>query len=171
MPHIRSSAFLDFPSTEKVKRRWTQGGRNKKSLRSKQKGISTPAGLDLLTAFLHRFMHWDGPGRGRLNLALQPLLLLVKPEPRSPEAVGQPREPIKVSPRSRHEAEASAPGSRARSRWRRGSCQQSSAPTWYHYIMFEPWPAQGCRSGLWRVTPLIVLQNASRHLYKEEFPK
>lgn len=90
-----------------------QRGETKKSLRLKQKGISTPAGLDLLTAFLQRFMHWDRPGRGRLNLALKPLLLLVKPEPRSPEvleSLRQPREPIKVSPRSRHEAEVTGQG-------------------------------------------------------------
>lgn len=157
--------FWIFPARKRWRGDECKGEENQKSLRSKQKGISTPAGLDLLIAFLQRFMHWDRPGRGRLNLVLQPLLLLVKPEPRSPEAVRQPREPIKVLPHSRHEAEASAPGNRTRSRRRRGSCQQSSAPTWYHYIMFEPRP--GCR----HVTPLIVFQNASRHLYKEEFPK
>lgn len=134
-------------------------GQKQKIIMVEAKGHFHPAGLDLLTAFLQRFMRWDPPGRGRLNLALQPLLLLVKPEPWSPEAARQPREPIKVSPRSRHEAEASAPGNRTRSQRRRGSCQQSSAPTQYHYIMFVSRPAQGCR----HVTPIIVFQNASRH--------
>lgn len=74
---------------------WMQGGGNKKIITVEAKGHFHPCWPGSSHAFLQRFMHWDRPGRGRLNLALQPLLLLVKPEPRSPEAIRQPREPIK----------------------------------------------------------------------------
>lgn len=128
--------FWIFPARKRCK-----GEETKKSLRSKQKGISTPAGLDLLTRSFRDLCTGIVLDGDVSTSHCSRCCFSSSPSPGAPKQSDNRGSQSSFSPHSRHEAEASAPGSRTRSRRRRGSCQQSSAPTWYHYIMFEPWPS------------------------------